>query len=81
MNLLSSLESDKPFRIRFFRIKIKPYLEKLGILNTQTIREIGPLNTFINGAINMDSKGVIKLYKSLNSDKDSILTTIMNKGK
>ena len=27
----------------------------------------------------MDTKGVSKLYKSLNSGKDSILTNIMNK--
>ena len=62
-------------------LKIHTFLKKLGISNTQTIREIGPINTFIDGIINMDFKRVSKLYKSLNSGKDSILINIMIKEK
>ena len=56
-------------------------MKRLGTLDTQTKSEMVPMNTFINGIINMDSKGVSKLYTSLNSGKDSILIDIMNKWK
>ena len=41
--------------------------------------EIGAINTSINGIINIDSKGVSKLYKSLNSGNAIILMNIINK--
>ena len=37
-------------------IKIHTFLKKLGILNIQIIREIGSINTYTNGIINMYSK-------------------------
>ena len=36
------------------------------------------MNTFINEYINMDSKGVNKVYKSLSSGKDTVLINIMH---
>ena len=79
MNLLDSLTNFLEYGS--IRIEIHTFLKNLGILNTQTIREIGPINTFTNSIIDMDSKEVSKLYKSRNSGKDSIWTNIMNKWK
>ena len=39
------------------------------------------MNTFMNEYINMDSKGVYKVYKYLRIGKDSELINIMNKWK
>ena len=63
-------------------IRLKPYtsLKKLGILNIQTKRGIGPVNTFINRIINMIARELVSCTK-LVSCKDSILNNIMNKWK
>ena len=81
LNLLNSLESGQTF-LEYGSIKLKPYtyLKKLGILNIQTKRGIGPVNTFINRIINMVARGLVSCTK-LVSCKDSILNNIMNKRK
>ena len=48
--------------------------------NTYT-KEVGPVNTFLNTIINLDVKGVSKLYRIRNSGKTNILIDIATKWK
>ena len=60
---------------------ITRYLKDTKSVGNIYTKEVGPLNTFLNTIINLDVKGVSKLYKIGNSGKTNIITDIATKWK
>ena len=63
------------------RNSITRYLKSTKSVGKTYTKEVGPVNTFLNTIINLDVKGVRKLYRIKNSGKTYMITDIAPKWK